>query len=79
MVAEKVRQVVSEYVGQEVDPSSSLEVGLKMCPGDIFDLVIELESSFPIMIPDPDALNWVTVQDIEPRLAPVKVTYVSSV
>lgn len=81
MVAEQVRKVVSEYVGRDVSMGSSLEIGLDLCTGDILDLVIELESTFPVMIPDQDALRWVTVRDIadyiEPRAQLKKANHVS--
>lgn len=83
MVADKVRQVVSEYVGREVTAATSLEVGLGLNTNDVFDLVIEIESSFPIMIPDADALRWATVRDIiayvEPRVGVEKIHHVSFV
>lgn len=64
MSALSVQQVISNYVGKPVSAEQSLEIGLGLSLNELYDLAVDLEEEFEVMISDSIVMGWVTVQDV---------------
>lgn len=66
-VLEKVKDVISDQIGisaHEIQPGASLIEDLDADSLDLVEFAMALEDEFEIELPDEDAENFKTVQDI---------------
>lgn len=67
----RVTDAVVEFLGvkpEEVLPTASLVSDLGADSLDLIELLMELEETFQIEVPDEDAEKWVTIGDVEAYL-----------
>ena len=67
MLLEKVREIVAEQLGVEVDEitmGTNLKNDLDADSLDMVEIIISLEDEFDIEIPDDDGIKIETVEDI---------------